>query len=160
VFRLSDPVVMTAEGLAALQAELEHLETVKRREIAERIKTAREWGDLKENSEYHDAKNDQAHLETKILRIREQLLAAEVREVETQTEVVGFGSKVEVEDTGSGRRQAYSLVSAPEAAPAEGKLSIDSPVGKALVGARVGDERTLETPRGTRTLKIVAIGYG
>ena len=158
MFGLSDPVVMTAEGLAALQAELEQLETVARREIAERIKTAREWGDLKENSEYHDAKNDQAHLETKILRLREQLLAAEVREVETQTDVVGFGSKVEVEDTGSGRRQTYSLVSAPEAAPAEGKLSIDSPVGKALVGARVGDERTLETPRGVRTLKIVAIG--
>src|ERR1700754_5317266 len=126
---LSEPVVMTAEGLAALQAELEHLETVKRREIAERIKTAREWGDLKENSEYHDAKNDQAHLETKILRIREQLLAAEVREVETQTEIVGFGSRVEVEDTGSGRRQAYALVSPSEAAPAEGRLSFDSPVG-------------------------------
>jgi transcription elongation factor GreA len=149
---------MTKEGLAALQSELEQLETVARREIAERIKTAREWGDLKENSEYHDAKNDQAHLETKILRIREQLLAAEVREVETQTEVVGFGSKVEVEDTGSGRRQSYTLVSAPEAAPAEGKLSIDSPVGKALQGARVGDERSLQTPRGARTLKVLTIG--
>jgi transcription elongation factor GreA len=155
---LSDPVVITAEGLATLQAELQQLETVARREIAERIKTAREWGDLKENAEYHDAKNDQAHLETKILRIREQLLAAEVREVETQTETVGFGSKVQVEDTGSDRRQTYTLVSAPEAAPGEGKLSIDSPVGKALVGARVGDLRTLETPRGARTLKIVAIG--
>src|SRR3954471_3900995 len=126
---LSDSVVITAEGLAALQAEPEQLETVARREIAERIKTAREWGDLKENAEYHDAKNDQAHLETKILRIREQLLAAEVREVETQTEVVGFGSTVEVEDTG-GRRTTYTLVSAPEAAPAEGKVSIDSPIGK------------------------------
>jgi transcription elongation factor GreA len=155
---LSDPVVITAQGLATLQAELHQLETVARREIADRIKTAREWGDLKENAEYHDAKNDQAHLETKILRIREQLLAAEVREVETQTETVGFGSKVQVEDTGSDRRQTYTLVSAPEAAPGEGKLSIDSPVGKALVGARVGDLRTLETPRGARTLKIVAIG--
>jgi transcription elongation factor GreA len=150
--------VITAAGLAALQAELEQLETVARREIAERIKTAREWGDLKENAEYHDAKNDQAHLETKILRIREQLLAAEVREVETQTDTVGFGSKVEVEDQDSGRRTTYTLVSAPEADPAEGKLSIDSPVGKALLGARVGDERALETPRGTRRLKIAAIG--
>ena len=94
---LSNSVVMTAEGLKALQAELEQLETVARREIAERIKTAREWGDLKENSEYHDAKNDQAHLETKILRIREQLLNAEVREVATTTDVVGFGNKVLVE---------------------------------------------------------------
>jgi transcription elongation factor GreA len=158
VIGLSDPVVITAEGLAALQAELEQLETVARREIAERIKTAREWGDLKENAEYHDAKNDQAHLETKILRIREQLLAAEVREVETQTDTVGFGSTVEVEDADSGKRTSYTLVSAPEASPGEGKLSIDSPVGKALVGARVGDERTMETPRGQRRLKIVTIG--
>jgi transcription elongation factor GreA len=157
---LSDPVVITAEGLATLQAELHQLETVARREIADRIKTAREWGDLKENAEYHDAKNDQAHLETKILRIREQLLAAEVREVETQTDTVGFGSKVEVQDTASDSTttKTYTLVSAPEAAPGEGKLSIDSPVGKALVGARVGDTRTLDTPRGARTLKIVAIG--
>ena len=148
---------MTAEALQALQAELEHLETVARAEMAERIKTAREWGDLKENAEYHDAKNDQAHLETKILRIREQLINAEVREVETQTDVVGFGSRVEVEDTGRGKTTAYTLVSAPEAAPGEGKLSIDSPVGKALVGARVGDTVTLETPRGIRELTILKI---
>src|ERR1051325_12092215 len=105
---------MTAEALPGLQSELEHLETGARAEMAERIKTAREWGDLKENSEYHDAKNDQAHLETKILRIREQLLAAEVREAETQTDVVGFGSAVEVEDADSGKRTSYTLVSAPE----------------------------------------------
>ncbi len=148
---------MTPEAHATLMAELERLETDARREIAERIKTAREWGDLKENSEYHDAKNDQAHLETKILRIREQLLAAEVRELDTQTDVVGFGSTVEVEDAGSGRRTTYSLVSPPEAAPAEGRLAIDSPVGKALVGARVGDERALATPRGERRLTIVSI---
>ena len=150
--------MITAEGLKELEAELENLEGEGRREIAERIKTAREWGDLKENSEYHDAKNDQAHLETKILRIREQLLAAEVREVETQTDTVGFGSKVEVEDADSGKRTNYTLVSAPEANPAEGKLSIDSPVGKALTGARVGEERTLSTPRGERKLTILTIG--
>jgi transcription elongation factor GreA len=148
---------MTPEAHAALQAELQRLETDARREIAERIKTAREWGDLKENSEYHDAKNDQAHLETKILRIREQLLAADVREVDTRTDVVGFGSTVEVEDGASGRRTTYALVSPPEAAPAEGRLSFDSPVAKALVGARVGEERTLQTPRGERRLTIVSI---
>jgi transcription elongation factor GreA len=148
---------MTPEAHAALQAELQRLETDARREIAERIKTAREWGDLKENSEYHDAKNDQAHLETKILRIREQLLAADVREVDTQTDVVGFGSTVEVEDGASGRRTTYALVSPPEAAPAEGRLSFDSPVAKALVGARVGEARTLQTPRGERRLTIVSI---
>ena len=148
---------MTPEAHAALQAELERLETDARREIAERIKTAREWGDLKENAEYHDAKNDQAHLETKILRIREQLLAADVREVETQTDVVGFGSTVEVEDAG-GKRTTYTLVSAPEADPAAGRVSVDSPVGKVLVGARVGEERTLEIPRGERRLKVLTIG--
>jgi transcription elongation factor GreA len=149
---------MTAEAQQALQAELQQLETVARKEMAERIKTAREWGDLKENSEYHDAKNDQAHLETKILRIREQLLNAEVREVETQTEVVGFGSRVEVEDAKTGKPTVYTLVSPPEAAPAEGKLSIDSPVAKALVGARAGQTVKLETPRGVRELKITSIG--
>ncbi len=149
---------MTAEALQALQAELEHLETVARAEMAERIKTAREWGDLKENSEYHDAKNDQAHLETKILRIREQLINAEVREVETQTDVVGFGSRVEVEDTARGKTTAYTLVSAPEADPAEGKVSVESPIGRALTGARVGDTVKLETPRGVRELKVLSIG--
>ncbi len=155
---LSDRVVMTAEAQQALQAELEHLEKVARKEIAERIKTAREWGDLKENSEYHDAKNDQAHLETKILRIREALLNADVREVQTSTDIVGFGSKVEVEDAKSGKQQTYELVSPSEAAPAEGKLSMDSPVGKALVGASVGDIVKLTTPRGVRELKVTSIG--
>ena len=155
---LSDRVVMTAEAQQALQAELEHLETVARKEIADRIKTAREWGDLKENSEYHDAKNDQAHLETKILRIREALLNADVREVQTSTDIVGFGSKVEVEDAKSGKQQTYELVSPSEAAPAEGKLSMDSPVGKALVGASVGDIVKLTTPRGVRELKVTSIG--
>ena len=124
---------MTAEAQQALQAELDQLETVARKEIAERIKTAREWGDLKENSEYHDAKNDQAHLETKILRIREQLLNAEVREVETQTEIVGFGSRVEFEDAQSGKRRPTRSSPPSEAAPGEGRISIDSPVGQ---GAR------------------------
>ncbi len=149
---------MTAEALQALQTELEHLETVARAEMAERIKTAREWGDLKENSEYHDAKNDQAHLETKILRIREQLINAEVREVETQTDVVGFGSSVEVEDTGRGKTTTYTLVSAPESDPAEGRVSVESPIGRALMGTRVGDAVKLETPRGVRELKVLSIG--
>ena len=155
---LSDRVVMTAEAQKALQDELEQLETVSRKEIAERIKTAREWGDLKENSEYHDAKNDQAHLETKILRIREALLNADVREVTTSTDVVGFGSKVDVEDTKTGKSLTYTLVSPSEAVPAEGRLSMDSPVGRALAGGKVGQTVKLETPRGSKALKIVAIG--
>ena len=150
---------MTAEAQKALQAELEQLETVARKEIAERIKTAREWGDLKENSEYHDAKNDQAHLETKILRIREQLLA---RRGARGRDADG-GRRVRQPRRGRGRRRRARRPSTrssppPEADPAEGKISIDSPVGKALVGARVGDTVKLETPRGARELKVVAIG--
>src|SRR3954463_1837081 len=117
---------MNKEGLAPLQSELEQLETVARREIAERIKTAREWGDLKENSEYHDAKNDQAHLETKILRIREQLLAALGREGETQSDAVGFGSRLEVEGPEAGNAQTYQGALAAQAHPLRGNLVIDS----------------------------------
>jgi transcription elongation factor GreA len=154
---MPDPIVMTPEGLAALEAQLQQLETEGRREIAERIRVAREWGDLKENSEYHDAKNSQAHLETKIKRLREQLLAAEVREAPAPTDVVGFGSRVEVDDD-AGRRRTYTLVSETEAEPAAGKVSILSPIGKALDGAKPGDTVTVPTPRGLRTLKVVAIG--
>ncbi len=153
----ADPYAITPEGLERLRAEVEEMETTGRPEGAERIRIAREWGDLKENAEYHDAKNDQAHLETKILRLREQLLAAEVREVETQTDVVGFGSCVEVEDGKSGKRQTYTLVSAHEADPPAGKLSIDSPMGKALIGTKVGATARFETPRGIRELKILKI---
>src|SRR3954466_6106306 len=116
---------MTAEGLEALRTELEQLETAGREEIAAQIKTAREWGDLKENAEYHAAKEAQAHLETKILRLREKLLNADVVEVQGGDEV-GFGSTVEVEDEQTGSKVTYTLVSRTEAAPGEGKLSMDS----------------------------------
>jgi transcription elongation factor GreA len=155
---MPDAIVMTSEALAALEAQLERLETDARREIAERIRVAREWGDLKENAEYHDAKNDQAHLETKIKHLREQLLSAEVRDAPAPTDIVGFGSRVEVEDAASGRRRTYTLVSAPEADPAAGLVSIASPVGRALEGARAGATVSVPTPRGERRLKVVAIG--
>src|SRR5579863_3974169 len=116
--------LMTQAGLDTLHAELATLEEHGRREIARRIKTAREWGDLKENSEYHDAKNDQAHLETKIRLLRERLARAKV--VETQAGgVVGLGSIVHVRD-GDGREQRFEIVSSQSAAPGEGKISIES----------------------------------
>ncbi|MEH3054740.1 MAG: transcription elongation factor GreA [Patulibacter minatonensis] len=154
---MSDSVVMTAEDYAALTAEIERLEGEGRREIAARIKTAREWGDLKENAEYHDAKNSQAHLETKILQLREQQLHAEIREVAASSDVVGFGSRVTVLDETSGRENTYELVSPTEAKPAEGKISFDSPVGAALDGAKVGDTVAVPTPKGDRPLKVQAI---
>jgi transcription elongation factor GreA len=155
---MSDAIVMTSAGLAALEAELDRLETVDRREIAERIRAARELGDLSENAEYHIAKEDQAHLETRIKRLRGQLVAAEVRDAPPPTDVVGFGSRVEVEEVDSGRRRTYTLVSAPEAEPGAGRVSIASPVGQALDGARPGDTVRVPAPRGERKLRVIAIG--
>lgn len=154
---MSDTVVMTAEDYAALTAEIERLEGDGRREIAARIKTAREWGDLKENAEYHDAKNAQAHLETKILQLREKQRNAEIREAQSGGDVVGFGSTVTVLDETSGREMTYTLVSPTEAKPAEGKLALDSPVGAALEGARVGETVAVATPKGDRPLKVQSI---
>ena len=148
---------MTAEGYEALRKEVEQLETVGREEIAKQIKTAREWGDLKENAEYHAAKDAQAHLETRILQLREQLDNAEVVEKAEGGDVVLFGSTLEVEDAESGRRSTYTLVSARDAVPAEGKLSFESPVGDALRDKRVGETATVQTPRGERRLHIVSI---
>ncbi len=153
---MDNDFTMTEEGLAALRAEIEELETTARNDIAQQIKTAREWGDLKENAEYHEAKRAQSHLETKILQLREQLNNARVVEA-TSGDVIGFGSTVEVEDAESGRRSTYTLVSAHAAVPAEGKLSYESPVGQALRDKRVGETATVQTPRGERRLHVVSV---
>jgi transcription elongation factor GreA len=149
---------ITQEGLAALEAELHHLENDARREMAERLRTARAWGDLKENSEYHDAKNAQAHLETKILRLRELRRNAVVVEPGAADGRVGLGTAVTVRDLESGRQTVHTLVSASESDPAGGRLSIDSPLGRALAGARVGDQIAFDAPRGPRRLEIVELG--
>jgi transcription elongation factor GreA len=147
---------MSAEAYASLQAEIAELEGPARAAIAEEIKTARGFGDLKENAEYHEAKNAQARLETKILQLRQRLLDAEVVEV-AQGGVVGFGSTVEVEDEATGKRTTYTLVAAHEAAAAEGKLSAQSPVAAALDGRKAGDVAVVPAPRGERRLKIVTV---
>jgi transcription elongation factor GreA len=148
---------MTAEAYAALEAELAELEGEGRRQMAERIRTARSWGDLKENSEYHDAKDAQAHLETKILRLQERRRNAVVVESAAGADVVGLGSAVTVRDAESGRENTHTLVSANEADPSNGKLSVESPLAQALAGAKVGDEVAFEAPRGTRRLVVVSI---
>ncbi len=149
----------TAEGLATLQAELAALEGDGRREIAERIKTAREWGDLKENSEYHDAKNEQAHLETKIARLREKIAAAVVVEEKPPAAggTVGFGSTVVVRDQDGGEH-TWRIVSSHDAAPGEGRLSAESPVAVALLGRAPGDETSVLLPKGKRTLTVLSVG--
>jgi transcription elongation factor GreA len=148
----------TAEGLEALKAELAELEGEGRRDIAERIKTAREWGDLKENSEYHDAKNEQAHLETKIARLREKIADAVVVEEAAGSDdgVVGFGSTVVVRDQDGGE-QTWRIVSSRDAAPGEGRLSAESPVAVALLGRARGEETSVSLPKGKRKLTVLSI---
>jgi transcription elongation factor GreA len=146
---------MTLGDRANLEAEIERLETVDRAEMAERIKAARELGDLKENAEYHDAKDSQAILETRILRLRDQLRRAEVVEAEAGSDVVAFGSRVKLSE--GARELDYTLVSAVDADAAEGRLSVESPVAQALLGARKGDVVEMKTPKGTRRLEIVSI---
>jgi transcription elongation factor GreA len=147
----------TADGLRALREELAALEGEGRREIAERIKTAREWGDLKENSEYHDAKNDQAHLETKIARLRERISAAVVVEHETgESDTVGFGSTVVVRDQG-GAERTWRIVSSHDASPSNGRISADSPVARALLGHRTGEEVSVALPRGESVLRVLSV---
>jgi transcription elongation factor GreA len=148
---------MTREAYEALEAELHALETTARQEMAERIRTARGWGDLKENAEYHDAKDAQAHLETKILRLQERRRSAVVVESAAGADRAALGSTVTVRDADSGREQRHTLVSANESDPASGKLSVESPLAQALAGSRVGDEVAFEAPRGTRRLLVVSI---
>jgi transcription elongation factor GreA len=148
----------TADGLKALEDELAALERDGRKEIAERIKTARDWGDLKENSEYHDAKNDQAHLETKIARLREKIADAVVVEEEAAASagVVGFGSTVVVRDP-DGIEQTWRIVSSHEADAKEGRLSAESPVAVAMLGRAPGDQVAVSLPKGARTFAIVSV---
>lgn len=147
----------TADGLETLKAELAALEGEARREIAERIKTAREWGDLKENSEYHDAKNEQAHLETKIARLREKIAAAViVDDAPAGAEVVGLGSSVVVRDE-DGAEHTWRIVSSHDAAPSEGLLSAESPMAVALLGRAPGDKPSVHLPKGKRTLTILSV---
>jgi transcription elongation factor GreA len=150
---------MTAEGLAALEAEIARLEGEERAAIAEDIRAARALGDLKENAEYHDAKERQAHLETRILRLRERRANAVVVDAASGSAgVVGFGSSVRLVDESSGRESSYTLVSALEADAAAGRLSVESPMAQALRGRRAGDVVELETPRGSRSLRILEVG--
>jgi transcription elongation factor GreA len=148
---------ITPAGLAALDAELQALETDARAEMAERLRTARAWGDLKENAEYHDAKNAQAHLETRIQRLREMRRNAVVVEAGGQDGVAGLGVAVTVRDVATGRQSTHTLVSASESDPAQGRLGIDSPLGRALAGARVGERVSFQAPRGERRLEVVAL---
>ena len=151
--------LITPEGLEKLKDELETLETDKRREVAERIKEAREFGDIAENAEYDDAKNEQAMLEQRITQLQDRLRRSKViDEKQVDTEQVAVGALVHVKDQKSGKSQKFKLVGAAEADPSEHKLSNESPIGKALLGAKKNEVVTVETPRGPKKkLKVTKI---
>jgi transcription elongation factor GreA len=154
--------VITPEGLEKLKEEIEHLSTTKRREVAERIKEAREFGDIAENAEYDDAKNEQALLEQRIAQLEERLRRSTViDENDLGTDEVKVGSTVHVKDQKSGDSQKFHIVGSTEANPAEQKLSNESPIGKALIGSKRNEIVTVEVPRGPkRKLKITKIEIG
>jgi transcription elongation factor GreA len=151
--------VITPEGLEKLKEEIEHLSTAKRREVAERIKEAREFGDISENAEYDDAKNEQALLEGRIAQLEERLRRATViDEKDVDTDEVSFGSIVHVKDQKTGDSQKFQIVGSTEANPAEQKLSNESPIGKALLGHKRNEIVTVDVPRGPKKkLKITKI---
>ena len=146
---------MTREGYKKLQDELEHLKTVERKEVAEKIKVALSFGDLSENSEYDEAKNDQALLESRIAAIEAQLKHVRILdESELTSEMVHVGSKVRIADD-RGREFTYTISGATEADPFNGKISDESPVGKAVLGLRVGQQGEATLPNGTVVLYTV-----
>ena len=151
--------LITPEGLEKLKTELEELQTVRRREVAERIKEAREFGDIAENSEYDDAKNEQAMLEQRIAQMEERVRRAIVVDKDqVDTRVVSVGVKVHVKDQKTGDSRKFQLVGSAEANPAEEKLSHESPIGKALMGRKRGEIVSVEVPRGgSQKLKITKI---
>jgi transcription elongation factor GreA len=148
---------ITAAGIEELKAELAELKGPRRQEMAERIRVARELGDLKENAEYHTAKDDQAMMETRIKRLDERLRNAVVVEASADGNTFAFGRTAEVLDESKGETVTWTLVGSTEANLAEGKLSAESPIGQALMDAAVGATVEVETPRGSKNFKVLKL---
>ena len=148
---------LSREAYERLQAELEDLTTRGRVDIAQAIETARELGDLKENAEYHVAKDDQAHLETRIKVLRARLDEASVVEADDDSPVFSFGRTAEVRDEATGEVHTWTLVGSTESDPRQGRLSAESPVGRALRDAAVGETVVMATPKGERRFKVQAL---
>jgi transcription elongation factor GreA len=151
--------LITPEGLEKLKEELDVLQTVRRREVAERIKEAREFGDIAENSEYDDAKNEQAMLEQRIAQMEARIRRATVIDAkDVDTSAVGVGVRVHVKDEKTGDSKKFQIVGSAESDLSEGRLSHESPIGRALMGHKRNDVVTVEVPRGPkRKLKITKI---
>ncbi len=141
-------LMLTPEGLEELKSKIEYLSTDRRREVADRIRDAREFGDIAENSEYDDAKNEQAMLEHRIAQLEDRLAHARVIDEEVSTDAVGIGTRVRLKDIDANETVEYHIVGSMEANPAEHKLSNESPVGKAIIGRKKGETVEVSTPRG------------
>ena len=151
-------VILTADGYKKLQREIDVLRNDKRREVAERIRVAREFGDISENAEYDDAKNEQAMLEHRIAQLEERLLSARViTKKEISKDSVSVGAHVRLRDMQANKTFEYHIVGSAEANPAENKLSNESPVGKAIIGHKKGDVVEVTAPRGSLKFKILEI---
>lgn len=151
-------VFLTRDGLAKLENELEILKTVKRREVAERIKQAIEFGDISENSEYEDAKNEQAFIEGRILTLEKMLRNVRIIEhEENDNNVVHIGARITLKDMDYGDEVEYTIVGSAEADPTNNKISFESPVGKAIMGKKEGDIVEVSVPAGKVKFKILAV---
>lgn len=154
---MAKSIQLTKEGLKRLKDELERLKTTGRTDIAEKIRVARGYGDLSENSEYDEAKNEQAKIEARIIELEKMLENVVLIEEDVATDSVTVGVTVTVFDVEFGEELTYRVVGSAEADPMNGLISDDSPVGKALLGSKVGDEVTAEAPAGELKFKIVGI---
>ena len=156
---MSDQTFLTRDGLKKLEEELNFLRTTRRAQVAERLHNAQEDGELIENAEYEDAKNEQAFLEGKILSLESMLSSAVIiAENDGSNGIVNLGSKVTIKEAGGGKPEIYQLVGAAEANPKDGRISNESPLGRALLGRKVGDDVKVNAPSGTISFRVVAIG--
>ncbi len=151
------PTFLTPEGRAKLETELEYLRNTRRAQVAERIHSAKEEGDIMENSAYDEAKNEQAFVEGRIMTIEQMLKNAVMIQETRATDTVGLGTTVTVVERGRKGDEIFQIVGSAEADPAKGRISNESPVGRALMGKRVGDEIQVRIPDGVRHLRISEI---
>ncbi|MCY0881627.1 MAG: transcription elongation factor GreA [Firmicutes bacterium] len=151
-------LLMSPEGLKKLEEELEYLKSIKRHEVAERIKTALEFGDISENSEYEDAKNEQAFIEGRIQTVEQMLRKVKVVDSKTQDpSIVHIGSHVVVKEESEEDQEEYVIVGVAEADPMKNRISIESPVGRALLGTQAGHVVEVDAPVGKLHLKVISV---
>ena len=154
---MAEPVFITVEGKKQLEERLQYLKVKGRAEIAEQIRIAREFGDLSENAEYDIAKDEQAKMEAEIADIEAKLMHAQIIDDKSKSDKADVGSKVELKDLQNGETYVYTILGTHESNPMEGKISNESPLGKAVLGKRKGDEVTVKAPAGEIVYKIVSI---